>query len=423
MDRKRRILVLAVGGSLVIGVCFAAALAAMVIVSRSVLTKPTETLDLKRLAARLDALGYKVEVSEGRLQPLANNPLAFTGQPIRLAGGPTLQDTYWRIVAEEPSVHFESIRVGDPSEKDMSEGFGEVFSLQDGLPDELLLVLRELFHDVICGWNKHVGLESEPPSAATILTNFKETNRQGVDGTRNWSGWKLRLRFVRVFEPESQGLLLHMERDKIVPQLPAAAQQAVDAVAWKPKEHEELIRGLAGKMSREGFVWRSPAGEDQDVKDNPSAWEGNGDVFNPAWPRWRWMLVREGLPESAAVSRPQITLATRVAGHLPANLLSLEALGEIGRFEAELPAGSKQTLVRLARYAQELYDEDHVGTAKPPGSSRGTAQIDIRRKYGPRHSVVAVVDRLGRYEALVAIDEYAEPHGHLVSVSLRRPEK
>lgn len=195
--------------------------------------------------------------------------------------------------------------------------------------------------------------------------------------------------------------------------------------AWSDANHQTALAKLTAAMSREGFVWRSDeaTGGDETVKGNARALQATGEIVNPAWPRLKWRLAaKEWVDSRYQFQPPQIELREEIQGRLPGDVLGREFPGEIGRFGEALPAGAKETLCRLAEYAQQLYDEDHVGTVEEPGKRKGTAQIGVRRKLGPQKYDLTVFDQVGMYRAELVIQERAEPHRQLVAMKLVQPK-
>lgn len=195
--------------------------------------------------------------------------------------------------------------------------------------------------------------------------------------------------------------------------------ELVDDGAWVEGVHNGRIRKLAGRLGAAGYVWESE-GSYQSPADNPGAWGGD-PIFNLEHPHWKWQLTREGLPQD-----PGIFLGTQLDEPGLLQEIKIESgLREWERFEAELPAGSLLTLQRLAHYAYECYEEDHVGRQLAPGQTKGTATIGIRRKYAPQHYDLEVTDRCGAYQATVAIGEFpaaeSTPRRHVVNLYLRKP--
>lgn len=189
--------------------------------------------------------------------------------------------------------------------------------------------------------------------------------------------------------------------------------------SWAEGVHNGRIRKLAGRLGAGGYVWRSEAG-DQSPANNPEAWAG-GQILNIMHPHWVWQLTREELP-----AEPEIFLGTVIDEPGLLQEIKIESgLREWERFDSELPAGSLQTLQRLAHYAYECYEEDHVGRQLAPGQTKGTATIGIRRKYAPQHYDLEVTDRCGAYQATVAIGEFppaeSTPRRHVVNLYLRKP--
>lgn len=203
--------------------------------------------------------------------------------------------------------------------------------------------------------------------------------------------------------------------DEVIRQLARGDGEAGEGV------HTGRIRRLAGKLSAEGYVWETPEGH-QNVANNPLAWEG-GDIVHLLVPQVTWHLTREGLPGKT----PEIVLVMRSdeAGLLQ-ELGQLEnALRERRRFDEVLPAEANGVFNRLANYAYQLYEEDHVGRELAPQQAPlGNATILIRRKYAPGHYDLEVADICGPYRAELAIGQFPKPQPHhVVELRLRKNDQ